>query len=61
MLYHLNLIKAFYALILFLLAGTTYGQAFPDNEARKAILELKGKMKNLELIIKERTPLTLNL
>ena len=44
--------KVFYVLILLLLAGTTYGQALPDNEARKAILELKGKMKNLELIIK---------
>jgi len=44
--------KAFYALILVLLAGTTYGQMFSDNEARKAILELKGKMRNLELTIK---------
>ena len=44
--------KTLYTLILVLLAGTTYGQVFSDNEARKAILELKGKMRNLELTIK---------
>ena len=47
---HLAL-KAFYSLILVLMASTAYGQA--DNEARKDILELRRRVQYLDSKIQD--------